>query len=198
MESSFEKFAKSRVDDLLEILAERNRHEINEFMSNVKEAYYEKEKECGWDRLKQAIRGHEINGKSVLAKDWYTASLKDVPVDWMPSLNQKYWIINRDGNATIECISLNPAGCVLHKESHGRLFPTERLAEMYLDSLSKERWKPEVGETYWSPGLVEPVDWTWMKDSVDLARYDRGMVLRTKEEAVDAMEQVKQLLTGKP
>ena len=140
MESSFEKFAKERTEELLGILAERNRQEINEFMSNVQEAWEKKsekvdwnlelEKKVGLDRLMKAIQGYEINDKSVLVKE--------------------------------------------------------------------ERCKPEFGETYWSPGPVGPVDWKWAGDNVDLARYDCGMVLRTKKEAVDVMEQIKHLLTRKP
>jgi hypothetical protein len=165
MESSFEKFAKERVDDLLEILAERNRNEINEFMSNVEEAYYKKDQESGWDRLKQAIRNpHQTPWDQLSSAE----KMRRTAVT-MASLNTR-----RD-------VKPDP-----HEINGKSVLPPQ------------ERWKPEVGETYWSPGLVGPVDWTWMKDSVDLSRYDCGMVLRTKEEAVDVMEQIKQLLTRKP
>lgn len=110
---SFKEFAKSRVDELLEILAERNRNEINEFMANVQEAYQKKGEETG-----RSPDPHQIHAASSRVTDWSTASLSDLPVDWQPE---------RKGKAFAAGFG-------------GRLFPTERLLNLY----KQEAWAIEL------------------------------------------------------
>jgi hypothetical protein len=102
--------------------------------------------------------GRTVDLNLNLLKDWSTASLEDVPKDWMPDKNELTWYISKgnsvDSTKRVTCFrnTLSSYGLVYFREGNGRLFPTERIAKLYLESLQekpKERWKPEVGEKYW-------------------------------------------------
>ena len=55
--------------------------------------------------------------------------------------------------------------------------------------IKKLPWKPKMKEMYYSPwvdgGKLDYIYLSWNNDSVNLARYDAGLVCRTKEEAID-------------
>ena len=63
--------------------------------------------------------------------------------------------------------------------------------------IKKLPWKPKVQEMYYSPyvggGKADYTDSSWDNDDVDLARYDAGLVCRTKEEA---LEKAKKMLAA--
>ena len=79
-----------------------------------------------------------------------------------------------------------------------RLFPTAALAQQYLDSQKPvERWKPEVGATYWVViGNGVPQSTSWINSKLDGQYFEMGNCFQTIEEALAAIDRVKKALRG--
>jgi hypothetical protein len=132
-------------------------------------------------------------------KDWSTATLDDVPVDWL-AIGLKNCYVCKDR----EVIKLGPKtewwrdDLEAIRNEYGRMFPTKRLAEMYLETLRwepKERWKPDYGKRYFvitAFGRVQTR--SWEEDDLDYDCSMFGNCFRTESEAQSAAEKVKALL----
>ena len=61
------------------------------------------------------------------------------------------------------------------------------------DKIIKLPWKPKEGETYYSPAINDEDNYwpnTWLNDNIDKIRYRRGLVFKTKEEAINMAEKM--------
>lgn len=95
------------------------------------------------------ISGHE------LTKDWSTATLEDVPVDWMPKDGQKYWVVR---GSKLDGPYMRNGEWIIGIKSPMRLFPTERLCQMYLDSLKPVEQTPDFSKIAMGPILESDMD----------------------------------------
>lgn len=60
-----------------------------------------------------------------------------------------------------------------------------------------KRWKPEVGEVYWTITTTGECYFTyWNNDNYDKRRYKFGNVFQTEKQAAEAAKKVKTLLMG--
>lgn len=146
---------------------------------------------------------HRVWKESQKQKDWSTATLEDVPVNWMPESDEE-----RTG--------------VWAATLGGRLFPTERLLNMYRDQEStrinkalianekdnkewldglnkpKERWKPKAGDWYWYIRETgQPLINQCKDGQLDSLRMAFGNYFKTESEAEKARDEVKELLLSK-
>jgi uncharacterized C2H2 Zn-finger protein len=127
--------------------------------------------------------------------DWSTATLDDVPVDWMPiAEGMDYW----DEYAQKKPFYMGVP--IL-----GRMFPNERLAKRYIESINKahdttvipdlqERWVPEYWQTCWTFSADGTIPMNWAETEQQLKCLRFGSVFRTQAEAQSAAEKVKALL----
>lgn len=115
---------------------------------------FEEKKEMGgsagdWFNKNDNISGHQVifkNGKAEVPSglltnhpflappNWDNADLDDVPVDWMPEKEQKCYFIDRFGLIGMRC-RYDVSDDVFRQRVGTRLFPTERLAIIYRESL---------------------------------------------------------------
>ena len=128
-------------------------------------------------------------------KDWSTATLEDVPKDWMPiAEGMDYW----DEYAQKKPFYMGVP--IL-----GRMFPNERLAKRYIESINKahdttvipdlqERWVPEYWQTCWTFSADGTIPMNWAETEQQLKCLRFGSVFRTQAEAQSAAEKVKALL----
>ena len=130
-------------------------------------------------------------------RDWSQATLKDVPVDWMPEDAVIYWGVDLELKKGTKPLVFGYDADV-NLNTH-RLFPTAALAQQYLSSLVKpvERWKPEVGATYWVViGNGVPQSTSWINSKLDGQYFEMGNCFQTIEEALAAIDRVKKALRG--
>lgn len=138
----------------------------------------------------EVVRGVPFDEE--LPPNWDNADLDDVPVDWMPEKGQNYWI-QGDGQPFV---NVSHHEVLEHKSRYGHLFPTARLAQMYLDSQKPvERWRPEYGQTYWTLFDINGFrNECWLGTPQDFIRLANNNVFKTEQDARDIMNEILELL----
>lgn len=98
---------------------------------------------------------------------------------------QDKWIGNNGNEYTI-----NNYGEILRKDNY------IDLRYIKLNDI-KQRWKPKNGETYYTPSLGNIDSYCskyWTNDPNDIRLFDRGLVFKTKEEAVECTEKMLEVI----
>lgn len=107
----------------------------------------------GWGKAGTKLGHDNITGHEV--KDWTNATLDDVPVDWMPEDGQKYWVVR---GSKLDGPYMRNGEWIIGIKSPMRLFPTERLCQMYLDSLKPVEQTPDFSKIAMGPILESDMD----------------------------------------